>query len=136
MEVILNGVIQYPFLINNNSWTGTNIFKGQSTFYGENVKLTSTSAATYTVLSSDNVILATGGAGGIAVDLPVATGSGRKLMIIKIDGGAGAVTVTPNSTLPDTIEGNSTVSLASQYSKTGLIDVATGLWADLAKEGV
>lgn len=91
------------------------------------------SSYTDTVLSNDEVLYATTGANASIENLPAATGSGRKILIIKADSGAGAITVTPNGS--DMIEAAATISLASQYNKAALLDVASGLWSDLALGG-
>jgi hypothetical protein len=80
----------------------------------------------YAVASTDVVILATGGSAGFTVQLPPAIGKGRLLMAFKIDAGAGAVTVAADGT--DSINGNSSIGLTSQYALARLIDAARGQW--------
>ena len=76
------------------------------------LKVISTSA-TYTALTSDEVVLGTGGTGGITVNLPSAVGrKGKYYIVKKIDAGVGAVTLDPYST--QTVDGASTLALTTQ----------------------
>lgn len=115
---------------NNTLDDGTNgaiSIKGGLTFAGITPK---SSGSPYTVLAADYAIVVTTGAGGYTVTLPAATGSGRQLVIIKADSGAGAVTVSRAGA--DTIEGATSVSLATQYKKSVLLDGASAVWYDLS----
>jgi hypothetical protein len=94
--------------------------------------ITNTSAASYTIASNDVIINTTTGTGSV-VNLPPATGSGRKLMIVQVDTGSGC-TVTPNGS--DTIQGSATAVTVHQYDKVALIDDISGVWIDLALGGV
>ena len=87
----------------------------------------------YTLGLEDEFINADASSAAFALTLPAATGSGQKYMIEKTDSSTNAVTITPNGT--DTIEGATTKSLAAQYDKIGLIDIASGLWADMGTGG-
>ena len=112
-----------------NTWTAITTTAGLAS--GATLK---SSGSPYTVLSTDEVIIVTTGAGGYTVDLPAAsTNAGRKLIIIKADSGAGAITVTPAGA--DTIEGSATKSLTSQYNKIGLISDGSSIWYDLGTGG-
>lgn len=82
----------------------------------------------YIMLSTDYVVFATGGVGGITITLPAATNTGQIVEIIKVDSGAGAVTVSRAGS--DTIEGGTTKSLATQYDKTRLIADGSATWYD------
>lgn len=96
--------------------------------------ITASSSSPYTIGAADEVVLVTTGASAFTLNLPAATATGRKLLIIKVDSGAGAVTVTPNGS--DTIEGAGTKSLSSQYAKIGLIDGVSTAWSDIGTGGV
>lgn len=84
--------------------------------------VTSTSAA-YTVLPTDEVVLAVGGASGITVTLPALV-NGMRFTIKKIDAGAGAVTVAGTGA---NIDGAGTKVLAAQYDRVTVV-AATGSW--------
>ncbi len=88
------------------------------------------SGSPYTVLGDDDIISVTTGASAYTVTLPASTGNGRRVVVIKADSGVGAVTVARAGA--DTIEGATSVSLATQFKKCHLIDYASGLWMDLA----
>ncbi len=90
-------------------------------------------SANYTMLPTDAGVLATGGTGGITITLPAANAGGasigQKVFIIKIDSGAGAVTVAAAGT--DTIEGAASLSLPTQYKKAILVSDNISKWLDL-----
>ena len=103
--------------------------------YTEEVTPTSGTSHSYTVAAGDTVLaLTTGSASDLTVDLPAATGSGRKLLLIKVDSGTNHVVATPNGS--DHIEANTTVTISSQYGKLGLLDAVSGVWSDLGSGGV
>ena len=71
------------------------------------------SGSPYTPVANDEVLEITTGGSGYTVDLPAASAvAGRRLVVIKADSGAGAVTVTPNG--GDTIDGASSLTISSQ----------------------
>jgi hypothetical protein len=75
--------------------------------------------ANYTILASDSIINGTGGAGGITITLPAAASStGRIITITKVDAGAGDVTADGNGA--ETINGNATHDLTSQYESISI----------------
>lgn len=76
--------------------------------------------------ATDRTVFATGGAGGITFTLPAANEKGRQLLIVKVDAGAGAITVAAAGS--DTIEGAASVSLAAQYNKCLLESNDAGTW--------
>lgn len=56
-------------------------------------------SANYTVTTSDDLLYVTGGAGGVTITMPdPTTCAGQPFEVVKADSGAGAVTVSPNST--------------------------------------
>jgi len=70
----------------------------------------------------DIVIAATGGAGGITLTLPAVASSQYKFYcVVKVDAGAGAVTLDGNAS--ETINGATTYALSAQYD-------AVILWCD------
>jgi hypothetical protein len=75
-----------------------------------------------TAASSDKVILATGGAGGITITLPAAT-QGAEYVVKKVDSGAGSVTVATTSS--QTIDGATTKVLAAQYASARMVSDGT-----------
>src|SRR5215475_175029 len=81
----------------------------------------------YPVGSNDTFIGASASATlATEVDLPQAVGSGRMLIIAKMDSNAHNVNVKPNGS--DTINGGGTVGLTTQYDVVRLIDAATAIW--------
>lgn len=72
--------------------------------------------------SDDQVVAATGGAGGITLTLPAVASSQYKVFhVVKVDAGAGAVTLDGNAS--ETINGSTTYALSSQYD-------AVTIWCD------
>lgn len=82
----------------------------------------------YTVGTTDEFLAVSAGAASpTAIDLPPATGSGRTLVIKKVDANAEAVEVVPFGT--DTIDGsNAPDSWTVQYQTNQYIDYAAGVW--------
>lgn len=117
------------------TWAKPQTFNGIVSEGSYSANITSTSTSPYTVSSSDEVILVTTGASAFTVTLPASSNStGRKILIIKADSGAGAITVNRAGT--DTIEGATSASISSQYGKLGLVADGVSLWYDLGKGGV
>jgi hypothetical protein len=85
-----------------------------------------TVSANHTCDTSDTNILGTSGAGGITVTLPAANLAGQIIRIVKVDAGVGALTVSRAGS--DTINGATSISLASQYDKCELISDGNGSW--------
>jgi len=79
---------------------------------------------TYTVIGTDELIVAT--SGGYTVNLPPATGTGRLLWIKYL----GTSTITIDASSSETIDGDLTQSLL-QYDNIMVADYAGGLWAIL-----
>lgn len=79
-------------------------------------------AISSTAIIGDDINLCTAGAGGITVTLP-APATGKKVVIKKVDSGAGAVTISRNST--DTIDGGTTAALYYQYESMTLVSDGT-----------
>src|SRR5690606_8890680 len=75
-----------------------------------------TPTANYTVTAQDEVVLATGGAGGITITLPTLV-NGMKFTVKKVDAGAGAVTVTGGAN----IDGAASKVLAAQHERVTLV---------------
>ena len=100
--------------------------------YGEQLSVAAKTSA-YTLTANDDVVTCNASSAAFTVTLPSATGSGQKYLVIKTDSSTNAVTLAAAGT--DTIEGSSTKSLASQYNKIAVVDIASGLWADLGTGG-
>jgi len=83
----------------------------------------------YTVGSTDTHISASASASAdTVIDLPQAVGSGRMLIISKMDSNVHNIVVTANGT--DLINGAATVTLSSQYQVVRIIDAAVGAWIE------
>ena len=81
----------------------------------------------YTITVSDFYVRADATSGALTVTLPAALNkTGREVIIKKIDSGANAVTI--GITGSDTIEGSSSMSLASQWDKQRLISNGNASW--------
>lgn len=82
---------------------------------------------TYTATIADHIILCSASGGAFTVTLPAANSrKGLVLEIKKTDASANAVTVTRAGA--DTIQGATTVSLASQYSTCTIFSDGTSVW--------
>ena len=88
-------------------------------------------ASPYSVLPADQFIEMSSGANNAStvVNLPAATGSGRVIVIKRMDAFKKApVNITPNGT--DTIDGlAATLPLTAQFESYSLEDAAPGAWA-------
>ena len=120
------GLTEPPEYADTNSW----IFKR---WFDELMELILTTilietvTTTYTIEADKFYIRADATGGAFAVTLPAALNSqGRQLLIKKVDVSGNAVTVTRAGS--DTIEGNNTVSLSSQWDKTHLISNGVDAW--------
>lgn len=86
-------------------------------------------SATFTVWGDDasgspkDIYLVTTGSSAVSANLPAVASAdaaaGRVVTIMKIDGGAGAVTIDGNAS--ETINGATTVALSSQYNYRTLV---------------
>ena len=92
--------------------------------------IVNTTTTPYAVLSTDVEIYVDATAGAKIVNLPLATGSGRKLTIKKVAGAVGnTVTVTADATgVADLIDGAGTVVLSTIYTSVTIRDVAANTW--------
>ena len=89
--------------------------------------------AAYTLTATDSYITASASSAAFTITLPSATGSGQKYVVIKTDSTTNAVTLAAAGT--DTIEGSASKALSAQYDKIAVVDIASGLWADLGTGG-
>ena len=81
----------------------------------------------YAVQATDVLILAAASASDpTEIDLPASTGSGRSIIVIKVDANAHNVNVTPKGS--DIINGGGAVALASQYDLVRVVDGQSGNW--------
>ena len=82
----------------------------------------------YAAQPTDEFIGASAGASAATtIDLPPATGSGRVIVVKKMDANAHNVVVAANGA--DLIDGAGTVALTAQYQATRLLDYAVGIWS-------
>lgn len=83
----------------------------------------------YTLIATDCVVLVSTGASTRTMTLPAANTSGVLITIVKIDAGAGAVTVARAGT--DTIEGATSFSITTRYASIMLQSDGAGTWYHL-----
>jgi len=85
-------------------------------------------SAAYTATSSDHTILATAGAAGWALTLPLAASvsAGFELVIKQVDNGVGTVTITAAGS--DKIDGAATYALNAQYMFVRFISDGSANW--------
>lgn len=77
--------------------------------------------------AKETVILGTGGAGGIAITLPLAANNyGKVYAIKKVDAGAGAVQVQRNG--GDLIDGAAAINLAAQWAAIIIVSDGVSNW--------
>jgi outer membrane protein assembly factor BamB len=88
--------------------------------------ITSTSTSMPMTVGTMWCVLATGGASGINITLPSAMYAGKIVFIKKVDSGAGAVSVVRAGS--NTIEGATSVSLATQYKSILLVSDGVNTW--------
>lgn len=88
---------------------------------GVNVSTRSTTAATVTMVGTDEVILASANGGAVTVNLqPAATaGNGRRLTVVKTDASANSVTLDGSG--GETLNGAATKVLAAQYDRATIV---------------
>lgn len=91
----------------------------------ESITSIDNSDSPYTVLSRDRNLRVDTSAGSVTINLPAATGSGRRLDIKIIDA-TNATTIDGNSS--ETIDGSTTLVLSSLYDNASLQDAASGEW--------
>lgn len=88
----------------------------------DNATMAATNPAT-----GQQLILATGGGGGITITLPAASlNRGKVYRVKKVDAGAGAVTVTRAGA--DTIDGAANYGLAAQYDAVTIVSDGAATW--------
>ena len=75
-------------------------------------------SSAYTIASADTVVLATAGAGGFTVTLPVAPVAGRRYGVKKVDGAAGSITVVGSS---GNVDGAASFAFSTQWESHDFI---------------
>lgn len=80
----------------------------------------------YTPLATDFHIRGNAVGGAIIVTIPDATGSGRILVVKKVDASANTISLTPAG--GSLIDGAATQVIATQYSSIAIIDVSADVW--------
>jgi hypothetical protein len=100
--------------------------------FAEAARAIKTVTTTYTVLRSDNKVLGDTTAAAFTITLPAASGvpAGWEVRIEKIDATANG-TLTVSRAGADTIEGATTVALATLYSNTKLTSDGVSVWYKL-----
>jgi hypothetical protein len=90
-------------------------------------KLTKITAATYTVVDDDDIILLDATSNNVTVTLQaVANRNGRALIFKRIDGSANTVTIQRSGT--DTIDGGPSVTLSAYVNKYLVADESVSMW--------
>jgi len=89
-----------------------------------------TGGGTYTATSEDDTVVVSTAAGNTIVELPLASTSDRVIRIMKLSSDANTVTVQRQGS--DTIEGNTTVTLANQFDVVSLAPYSAGnVWIEV-----
>ena len=78
------------------------------------------------VNDSDDLLACDATSGPIQVDLPLAVNGCRELTFVKLDNSANAVTISTGGI--DTIEGETSITLTTQYAKALLISDGDTTW--------
>lgn len=106
----------------NTLWTVDNVSQ-----LAQQYSISSTKSSSYTVLSTDRDALipcdATSGAFNVILTSAVTLGSGFVVIIKKIDSSSNEVTIDPAGS--ETIDGDATIALGSQYNTVVLISNGT-----------
>jgi len=121
----------------NTSTAGVALFNGDvvtsGSFYGTACifKQTTTTAASYTVSSTDHTVFCDATSNAVTASLPASAGvnTGRILCIKKVDSSANGVLIQANGA--ENVEGNNTKTLAVQYA-SALIQSDGTQWFILA----
>lgn len=88
-----------------------------------------TKTASYTLVSSDSVVICNATGGAFTVTLPTAAGiAGRQYFVKRVNGGINAVTVA--AATGETIDGANSTSLLTQYAVVSLVSDGTN-WLQL-----
>ncbi len=90
-------------------------------------KVVANSDSPYDVVAADMFLAVWAGVSTpTVINLPAATGSGRVIIVKKVDSNAQDVTVTAANF--DIIDGTATVNISAQYTAFSFIDYAAGQW--------
>jgi len=85
------------------------------------VTVIETQTGAYALLSTDYFVPASG---NFAVTLPAATGTGKVYVVKNV--GTGTITLTPTGA--DTIDGETTIPMTTQYESVEVVDAASASW--------
>jgi len=80
----------------------------------------------YTVLSTDYMLVCDAADGNMTINIPSATGSGSTLIIKKVDSTDHEVAIEGDGS--DTIDGETSMILKTQYTSITIKDAATATW--------
>lgn len=94
--------------------------------YGHITNITN-AASPYSVLSTDYFISCNATAGATVITMPLATGTGRQLIIKKSDSSANACTISRQGA--DLIDGATTAVDAAQYQSFSVMDAGSAVWS-------
>lgn len=94
--------------------------------YGHITNITN-AASPYSVLGTDYFISCNATAGATTITLPLATATGRQLIIKKSDSSANACTISRQSS--DLIDGATTAVDAAQYQSFSVMDAGSAVWS-------
>lgn len=128
--IIVNGSIMPNYGSSLSLGNPTHPFRSLHLSGGIYQTPTPTSSPTYVIGDTDSHIYVTASLGNNkVVTLPLATGSGRILMVKKVDSSNATVTITADTTnTPDLIDGAATKILSSQWATVRIQDAAPNTW--------
>jgi hypothetical protein len=131
MALTANYVPKYKGLVSSHpQLENSSIYDDGSiqTTQGRAIECTLTTTTPYVVLSTDELVVvnaaAVSGGASFVVNLPVAAGLGRSVMVKSIN--SRAVEVTPNGT--DTIDGTNNAAIICFKGVVKLVDYAANKW--------
>ena len=97
----------------------------------QTVNVTAVSDGTHAVAATDYVLSCDSAGGTIAITLPAASSVGRVLHVVDATGSASTNAITINRAGSDTIQGDTSLAISSDYAAATLVNSAAGKWSIL-----
>lgn len=97
-----------------------------ATTSASNIANVNFAASPYTILTGTEFVRCDATGGAVVINMPLATATGRRIYIKKMDGSANACTATRAG--GDLIDGATTAPSATQYQSKSFSDGAAGVW--------